>query len=245
MKDKLYVHPMKHIKSFVFNKDVAEVFDDMAERSIPFYKEVQQMVTNLAVTFFQSGTNIYDLGASTGTTSILLEKKLKESGAKDYRIIAVDSSGAMCRKAREKINTTLNGTDNIKVIQKDIRGMGTENCSVAILNYTLQFIPPLQREALIYRIFSSLVHNGILLVSDRVSQGHTDISRIFMEYYYDYKRNRSYTDLEISQKREALENVLIPYSFQEGVKLFKGSGFSSVDIFFSWYNFTSFLCIKR
>ena len=119
------------------------------------------------------------------------------------------------------------------------------DAGVVIMNYTLQFVPPLEREALVRRIYASLRHNGILIVSDKTTQSHTDISRIFVEKYYEFKRSNGYSELEISRKREALENVLIPYSVAEEEELFRQCGFAAVDRFFSWYNFSSFLCVKR
>ena len=90
------------------------------------------------------------------------------------------------------------------------------------MNYTLQFIDPLHREKLVRRIYEGLNHNGILLVSDKTLQSHTDLSRIFVDNYYNLKRTNGYSELEISRKREALENVLIPYPVKEEESPFPG-----------------------
>ena len=113
------------------------------------------------------------------------------------------------------------------------------------MNYTLQFLDPLEREPLIRRIYEGLNHNGILLVSDKTLQSHTDISRIFIDNYYNMKRANGYSELEISRKREALENVLIPYPIREEENLFRNAGFEAVDLFYTWYNFSSFICLKK
>jgi tRNA (cmo5U34)-methyltransferase len=113
------------------------------------------------------------------------------------------------------------------------------------MNYTLQFIDPLRREKLIRKIYEGLNHNGILLVSDKTLQSHTDLSRIFVDNYYNLKRANGYSELEISRKREALENVLIPYPIKEEERLFRDAGFEAVDLFYTWYNFSSFVCLKK
>ena len=243
--DKVFSEEIPNIRPFEFNEKVAHVFDDMAERSIPFYKEVQKMVTGLALTFFQEGSTIYDLGSSTATTISLISQGLKDHEITDYRIKGIDSSAAMCHEAEIKLKSIDADMKKIEITEGDLFDCPIENASVVIMNYTLQFIDPLKREKLISHIYKGLRHNGILLVSDKMLQSNTDTSRIFIENYYDMKRTNGYSDLEISQKREALENVLIPYSVKEEVALFRNCGFEAIDMFFSWYNFSSFICMKK
>ena len=244
-RDDLYSRPEDRIEPFEFNRSVAHVFDDMAERSIPHYREVQRMIATLVRTFYQPGTALYDLGCSTGTTLVLSARSLEEWGVSDYHLVGMDSSGPMCEEAKEKLLREGLGERNIEVIRRDITDAEFLNPSVVILNYTLQFVRPLERERLISRIYHSLSHNGVLLVSDKTLQSHTDISRCFIDNYYAFKRGNGYSELEISRKREALENVLIPYRIKEEENLFRQCGFEAVDILFSWFNFTSFLCMKK
>lgn len=243
--DKVFAQEITNIRPFEFNENVAHVFDDMAERSIPFYKEVQKMVTTLSLTYFQEGTVIYDLGSSTATTLSLISQGMKDHKIENYRMIGIDSSSAMCKEAEMKLDSVHGDRKKISIQEGDLFDLPIENASVVIMNYTLQFIDPLKREKLIRHIYKGLCHNGILLVSDKMLQSNTDTSRIFIENYYEMKRANGYSDLEISQKREALENVLIPYSVKEEVTLFRHCGFEAVDMFFSWYNFSSFICMKK
>ncbi|MBB6480775.1 carboxy-S-adenosyl-L-methionine synthase CmoA [Spirochaeta isovalerica] len=243
--DKVFAEQITNIRPFEFNENVAHVFDDMAERSIPFYKEVQKMVTTLALTYFQEGSVIYDLGSSTATTISLISQGMKDHDIEDYSMIGIDSSAAMCHEAEVKLDSVKADKSKITIKEGDLFDLPIENASVVIMNYTLQFIDPLKREKLIRRIYKGLRHNGILLVSDKMLQSNTDSSRIFIENYYDMKRSNGYSDLEISQKREALENVLIPYSVKEEVALFRNCGFEAIDMFFTWYNFSSFICTKK
>jgi len=244
-KDKVYAQPKDRVTPFEFNEGVAHVFDDMAERSIPHYREVQRLIATLIRTYYNSGSQLYDLGCSTGTTLALGAQSLSEIGIHDYSLVGVDSSSAMCMEARNKIQSLGLNKGNIEIRNQNLMETSMENASVVILNYTLQFVPPMNREKLIEKIYRSLRHNGVLLVSDKMLQSHTDISRNFVDNYYAFKRSNGYSELEISQKREALENVLIPYNIEEEKTLFKQCGFEAVDIFFSWFNFTSFICLKK
>ncbi len=244
-KDNVFASHDPVVRPFEFNETVAHVFDDMAQRSIPHYKEVQSMVATLALTFYQEGSFIYDLGCSTGTTIAMLLEGLRAHKLHNYHIKGVDNSAPMCREAREKLTSLDADFDRIDIEEADILDTPVRNASVVIMNYTLQFIDPLHREDLVKRVYHGLNHNGILLVSDKTLQSHTDISRIFVDNYYNMKRANGYSELEISRKREALENVLIPYSVKEEEQLFKSGGFEAVDIFYSWYNFSSFICLKK
>ncbi|MDA3955600.1 carboxy-S-adenosyl-L-methionine synthase CmoA [Oceanispirochaeta sp.] len=244
-KDKVFEDKNPVVRAFEFNESVAHVFDDMAQRSIPHYKDVQSMVATLGLTFYQDGTRIYDLGCSTGTTIALLLKGLKDHGLSDYTIKGIDSSAPMCREAEEKLSTLDIEKGRVLIEEADIMEEPIENASVVIMNYTLQFIDPFQRESLIRKIYTGLNHNGILLVSDKTLQSHTDLSRIFVDNYYNLKRKNGYSELEISRKREALENVLIPYPIREEENLFRICGFEAVDLFYTWYNFSSFICLKK
>jgi len=244
-RDQIYSLPEERVAPFEFNQGVAHVFDDMAERSIPHYREVQRMIATLIRTYYMPGSTLYDLGCSTGTTLALGARSLADFGVKDFSLVGVDSSAAMCKEAEEKLATLELPGAHIEIRNQDILETSLDNASVVVLNYTLQFIDPMKREKLIERVYASLQHNGVMLVSDKMLQSHTDISRNFVDNYYSFKRSNGYSELEISQKREALENVLIPYSLKEEETLFHRCGFEAVDIFFSWFNFTSFICLKK
>ncbi|MBN2736466.1 MAG: carboxy-S-adenosyl-L-methionine synthase CmoA [Spirochaetales bacterium] len=244
-KDKIYSQQKNTIEPFRFNKEVADVFDDMAERSIPFYSEVQKQTTRLFQTFYQPGMKIYDLGCSTGTTCAGLYHAFTQAGFEDFRIVGIDASAEMCDKAREKLEKCKIPESRVQIRRQDVMNLELKQAHGVIMNYTLQFLLPLDREKLLRKIYTALPHQGILILSDKTHQSHTDLSRIFLEEYYHYKRGMGYSELEIAQKREALESVLIPYSIEEITQLIGDAGFPSIDIFFTWYNFTSFICVKR
>jgi tRNA (cmo5U34)-methyltransferase len=245
-KDRLYLERMREIPPFEFNEEVAEVFDDMASRSIPYYRLVEEMTADLVLRFYKPSSRIYDLGCSTGTTLELLCGKARDKGVKHLELIGMDNSSAMCQRARQRLQAcTDQKSFSAEVLEQDVAGASFPRASAVILNYTLQFVSPFFRRRLLKKIHEDLFQEGILIVSDKTLQSSPEVSRVFSDNYYRFKRSMGYSELEISRKREALENVLIPYRVEEERDLLLDAGFNSVDVFFSWYNFSSFLCVKR
>lgn len=225
---------------FRFDAKVAEVFDDMLSRSVPFYGEVQRIIANLATEHYREGTKIFDLGCSTGTT-IINVCNAAAGGRLD--IIGVDSSEPVIAKAREKISKA-GLAAKIELVCKNIRDIEIRDASVVIMNYTMQFIKPESRKALIRQIYDGLDKGGILLISEKVLEEDVAMSDLFIDKYYDFKREMGYSDLEIAKKREALDKVLIPMTTDEELRLLNDGGFDNVSIFFKWFNFTSFIAVK-
>jgi len=242
--DKLFATPEWRPGDFEFDEQVAEVFDDMLERSVPFYHEQQDMIARLAKSFWIPGTNIYDLGCSTATTLIRLAETLPASAS----LIGYDNSAPMLNHAIQKVQQHC-GAGRIELHQGDLNGnlasLPLENASVVTMCWTLQFIRPMRRDEVIRWIWEGLVDGGALIVTDKVLTDTGDLNRLFVECYYAHKRERGYSDTEILRKREALENVLIPYRLDENRELFARNGFATVGTFFQWFNFAGFLCVKQ
>lgn len=238
-KDQLFRKPLARIADFEFNEAVVEVFDDMIDRSVPFYGEVQRMIVDYVAEYYQQGTNVYDLGCSTGAMSAALLGNLPEL----EHVVAVDGSEAMVDKCRQNLDEHIKA-GRIRCLTEDLRDTQIENASAVIMNYTLQFIRPLYRQVIVRNIFNGLKPGGIFILSEKVLEDSTHLSRTFMEMYYLFKRRMGYSELEISQKREMLENVLVPYKVGEQVELLRNNGFADVEIFFKWNNFASFIAVK-
>ncbi len=225
---------------FDFGEKTAEVFDDMLERSVPLYRELQRMAGELANEFAVDGTQVYDLGCSTGTTL----QTLCESIEKDVTFIGVDNSKAMLDKAEKNFRKECI-TKKYQFILNDLNEeLDIQNASVVVLNLTLQFVRPLYRDLLIRNIYSGMNKNGCLILVEKVLGNDSLFNRQFIKFYYDMKKRHGYSEMEIAQKREALENVLIPYRVDENIELLNKQGFSHVDIFFKWYNFCGLLAVK-
>lgn len=239
-KDELFAETRDSVDDFDFGENTAEVFDDMLDRSVPQYRELQRMIGELGGEFAQPGTNVYDLGCSTGITLMSLDSAI--SG--DTTLVGVDYSDAMLEKARRNL-TELNSSDRIRLECADLNeGVDISNASVVVLNLTLQFIRPLNREKLLRSIAEGLRPGGALILVEKVLGDNPLTNRLWIKLYYEMKRRNGYSDMEIAQKREALENVLIPYRVDENIEMLRRAGLPDTDIFFKWYNFTGFLSVK-
>jgi len=235
MKDEVFKN--KITKQFEFDEDVASVFDDMLNRSVPFYNEVLDLTSSFVLKYVKENSTIYDLGCSTASTLIHIAKHSKYN----LNLIGIDNSEAMLKRAYLK--TKAFGLD-IKLLNQDIFDVKLQNSSVIIANYTLQFIRPLQRETLIKKIYNSLDSNGIFIFSEKVITENTTLNKHYIDKYYEFKKTQGYSEFEISQKRESLENILIPYSYEENKKMILNAGFKHFDCIFKWVNFSTFIAIK-
>lgn len=223
-------------KQFEFDNEVADVFDDMIDRSVPFYKENLNLSTNILKTYLNNNDKVLDLGSSTGTFLINLAK-LNPS----LSLIGVDNSSAMIQKATKKAKAF--GV-NIKFIESDFLEYEFNTNKLISANYTIQFIRPIKREKLISKIYNSLEDNGIFLMSEKLISEDKKLNKILIDEYYEYKKQKGYSEYEIAKKREALENVLIPYSELENREMLKNAGFKHIEVIFRWCNFATFLAFK-
>ncbi len=228
------------VEDFVFNERVVEVFDDMLDRSIPFYKNVIELTAQLIDKILLPGDTVYDLGCATGTTLLEFSRLLDQ---KDLRFIGVDNSVPMLDKARLKAEL-YSKNEQLSFEFQDITKFKKAGVGCIVLNYTLQFIRPLVREKFLLNLFESLKPGGIILMSEKVISHNKRLNRDFIDLYHQYKKSKGYSELEIAKKREALENVLIPFSINENRKMLENSGFVSVETFFQYLNFVSFIGIK-
>ena len=239
-KDEIFNTKLESVNDFTFGESVAAVFDDMLNRSVPFYQEVQRMTVELATDFAVDGTNVYDLGCSIGTTLLNLNGSIG-SGVK---YIGIDNSEDMLEKCRRNF-LEKKFASKYELVCADLnKGIFLENASVVLMILTLQFIRPLYREKLLENIYHGMNDNGCLLLVEKVIGEESLFNRLFIKYYYDMKKRNHYSDLEISQKREALENVLIPYKLLENRELLLKQGFRYCDVFFKWYNFCGMIAVK-
>jgi len=225
-------------KQFEFDEEVASVFDDMLNRSVPFYKEMQRLTINFALNYLDENDKVYDLGCSTASTLIELSKH----SSKNLELIGIDNSEAMLNRAKNKCKAF--GVD-IKFINDDIHNVLFTNAKLIISNYTLQFIRPLQREKLVKKIYNNLEKGGIFIFCEKVISSDKILDKQYIDEYYEFKKTQGYSEFEIAQKREALENVLIPYTEDENKKMILDAGFSHCETLFKWVNFATFIAIKK
>lgn len=240
MKDTLYAQPHESLGAFQFDDSVVSVFPDMIQRSVPGYQTILTGIGELTALYTQDNSNLYDLGCSLGAATLTMRRKITRSGCE---IIAVDNSEAMINRAQEYLQAYHSNVP-VKLICQDLLQQEIENASVVVINFTLQFIAPKERQMLIERIYQGLKPGGILIVSEKLHFEDSDIQQTIEHLHLQFKRANGYSELEISQKRASLEDVLISDTLETHFSRFKTAGFKHYEKWFQAYNFASFLAIK-
>jgi tRNA (cmo5U34)-methyltransferase len=235
MKDAIFEKPIE--KSFEFDEAVASVFDDMLSRSVPYYDTVRQIVISLILASQKDGMSVVDLGSSTAKFLLELHSKM----SRDMKLKGIDNSQPMIDRAHQKCQAF--GAD-IELVLGDMLEYDFNHEDVVVANYTLQFIRPMQRTKLIQSIYDGLQDDGMFIFSEKVVFDHKHLDKQMIDIYYEYKKTQGYSEYEIAQKREALENVLIPFTIRENIQMCKEAGFTQIDTIFQWANFVTFVARK-
>jgi len=229
---------------FRFNDEVARVFPDMLQRSIPGYAASLEAIGSLAARYVRQGTVCYDLGCSLGAASIAMRQGIR---AENCRIVAVDNAPAMVTRCGQIVAEDRNRDPDatpIEVVQGNIRDITFANASMIVLNYTLQFLPVDQRDDMIAKIRSGLNHGGLLVLSEKVVDPDPDMEQLLVDLHHEHKRRNDYSALEISRKRAALEDVLIPETVSAHRDRLLRMGFSSAAVWLRYFNFVSIIAIR-
>jgi tRNA (cmo5U34)-methyltransferase len=237
MRDQIF-NNQSDIADFRFDESVVAVFDDMVKRSVPGYEAMIQMIGLLTRTYGKDNSNYYDLGASTGATTLALALNNKRA---NVHFIAIDNSRQMVNQCRQNLDDKI---DNLEVICSDINDICIENASIVVLNLTLQFIDIDKRADLIRKIYDGLVSGGALIISEKVHVDDKNEQARLTELHMDYKRANGYSELEIANKRQSLENVLLTENCETHLKRLSECGFSASTCYFQCLNFASFLSVK-
>lgn len=238
--DQVFKEEILKPTDFKFTSSVANVFDDMVNRSVPLYGEIQRMMAELAANHAKPDSRVYDLGCATGATLIGMNTTISE----DIGFIGIDDSQEMLDKCRCKLEAAhFRRPFELQIADLNL-DVPVNNASVVVLCLTLQFVRPINRTKLLTSIFEGLNSGGVLILVEKILGEDSDMNRDFIKYYYDHKRRKNYTEMEISQKREALENILIPYKLSENITILEETGFSHIETFFKWYNFVGLIAVK-
>ena len=229
---------------FRFNENVARVFPDMLQRSIPGYAASIEAIGALAARYVRPGTNCYDLGCSLGAATLAMRQGIAEPCC---RVVAVDAATAMIERCKKIVaeDDRLNGPETqVDIVEGDIRDIEFTNASMIVLNYTLQFIEREQRDALLQRIYEGLNEGGVLVLSEKVIDENPRMEDLLVELHHEYKRRNHYSALEIARKRAALENVLIPETVSAHRQRLARAGFSDSGVWLRYFNFVSIVAIR-
>ncbi|MBL1140823.1 MAG: carboxy-S-adenosyl-L-methionine synthase CmoA [Proteobacteria bacterium] len=236
MKDTIYKETSEPIKPFEFNQRVVDVFPDMIARSVPGYPLTISMMSVMANDYIQEGSHVYDLGCSLGAVSLAIQQGLKE---KQCKIIAADNSKAMIDDCVKNISC-----EHIEFVQDDILNIEIRNASLVVMNFTLQFIPLEQRNALLKKICQGLLPGGALILSEKIKFDNKAEDKTMNQLHHAMKELNGYDKLEIASKREALENVLVPETIDTHLQRLNDSGFDNVFMWLKCFSFASLVAIK-
>ncbi|MDR0807507.1 MAG: carboxy-S-adenosyl-L-methionine synthase CmoA [Enterobacteriaceae bacterium] len=239
-RDTLFAAPINKLGDWTFDEQVAEVFPDMIQRSVPGYSNIISMIGMLTERFARVNSNLYDLGCSLGAATLSMRRNIKVDNC---RIISVDNSPAMIERCRRHIDAFRAATP-VEVIEADIRHINIENASMVVLNFTLQFLDPDDRQRLLNKIYQGLLPGGILVLSEKFNFEDNQIGELLFDMHHDFKRANGYSELEISQKRSMLENVMRTDSVETHKTRLHHAGFSHAETWFQCFNFGSLIALK-
>ncbi|MCK9782102.1 MULTISPECIES: carboxy-S-adenosyl-L-methionine synthase CmoA [Enterobacterales] len=238
--DSLFATPIANLGDWRFDEKVAEVFPDMIKRSVPGYSNIISMIGMLAGRFVTPNSQVYDLGCSLGAATLSMRRNIDATGCK---IIGVDNSPAMVERCQRHIDAYKADTP-VEIIEGDILDIEINNASMVVLNFTLQFLAPNDRQILLNRIYQGLNPGGVLVLSEKFSFEDKEIGELLFNMHHDFKRANGYSELEISQKRSMLENVMLTDSVETHKTRLHNAGFPHTEVWFQCFNFGSLLAIK-
>ncbi len=239
-RDTLFSAPIAKLGDWTFDERVAEVFPDMIQRSVPGYSNIISMIGMLAERFVQPDSQVYDLGCSLGAATLSVRRNIQVPGCK---IIAVDNSPAMVERCRRHIDAFRAETP-VEVVEADICQIPLENASLVVLNFTLQFLEPAQRQLLLNRIHAAMRPGGALVLSEKFSFDDAEVGELLFNMHHDFKRANGYSELEISQKRSMLENVMLTDSVETHKQRLQQAGFTHSELWFQCFNFGSLIALR-
>jgi tRNA (cmo5U34)-methyltransferase len=239
-RDSIYADPLSEHGLFTFDDSVARVFPDMIKRSVPGYATIVSMTGLLAGKYAIAGSNLYDLGASLGASTLAMRQHILQPGC---HIVSVDNSAAMLARCQSIIDTDTHDTP-VTLTCADVQDVAIGNASVVVLNFTLQFIPRELRDDVIERIYQGLLPGGIMVLSEKVTFEDPRLDAVNIELHHQFKRANGYSDLEVARKRAALETVLVPETLNQHRQRIARAGFNSCDVWFQCFNFASLIALK-
>ncbi|QIM65341.1 carboxy-S-adenosyl-L-methionine synthase CmoA [Frederiksenia canicola] len=240
MKDTIFAAPIEKLGDFTFDEAVAEVFPDMIQRSVPGYSNIITAIGMLANRFVTDNSNVYDLGCSRGAGILSIRRNIAD---KQATIIGVDNSEPMVERCRHHLNA-YHSDIPVDILCDDIRHIEIKNASMVVLNFTLQFLPPEDRLQLLEKIYQGLNPNGVLVLSEKFRFEDEMMNELLIDLHHTFKRANGYSELEVSQKRTALENVMRTDSIDTHRKRLKQAGFEKVELWFQCFNFGSIVAVK-
>ena len=238
--DTIYAFPHEKVNEFAFDEAVARVFPDMIKRSVPGYTTIIPMIGLITEQYAQDHSHCYDLGCSLGASTLAMRHGLKH---KKCELVAVDNSPSMLERCNHYIELD-NHTTPVTQLCADIRELEFKPCSVVTLNFTLQFLPPDDRSNLLTKIQNALLPGGVLILSEKICFDAPAEQSHLQELHWRFKKANGYSDLEVSQKRSALDQVLLPDTLEEHKSRLNNTGYDAIHLWYQCFNFMSLIAFK-
>ncbi len=231
----------QQVVDFAFDDSVADVFPDMIRRSVPGYETIISLLGVLANQYAQDNTRVYDLGCSLGAATLSIHQQTRTL---DLEHICIDNSEAMVKRCESRLDRLMPEA-NLQLLCEDIEKAEIKDASVVVVNFTLQFLTPETRLALLKKIYEGLLPNGVLVLSEKLVFDDSTENQHQIDWHHNFKRANGYSDLEISQKRAAIENIMIPDTFEQHQQRLQEAGFDESYQWFQSFNFVSMVAIKH
>jgi tRNA (cmo5U34)-methyltransferase len=238
--DNIYAKPQVPVDKFSFNQQVVDVFPDMINRSVPSYQTMIDGIGRIASILCPQNAVIYDLGCSLGNVSLSIAKHAQ---SKNPTIIGIDNSKAMIERCQQHIDAFSFG-GCISLLHDDLTNISLNNCNMAVINFTLQFIELSERQAIINNIYHRLSPEGVFVLSEKIKISQDTLNSLLTDLHHDFKRENGYSDLEISQKRSALEDVMKLDTIDTHMHRLRQAGFSNICVWYQHFNFVSIVAVK-
>lgn len=238
--DNLFANPLGNVPGFVFDQAVVDVFPDMIKRSVPGYQTILSHCAELASRYVKPKTHCYDLGCSLGASTLAIRANIE---GRDATMVAVDNSAAMLDRCKTILESAPSKV-NTQLINADICDVDISNASLVVMNFTLQFVSLDKRLALLEKIYQGLNSGGCLIISEKLCFEPESLNSLLIDLHHQFKRTQGYSDLEISQKRDSIENVLVPESLEAHIQRLRACGFHSASPWFQCFNFCSLVAFK-
>ena len=238
--DNLYSKKKKHIIDFAFDEQVVNVFPDMIRRSVPGYEQIIALLGVIAERYVVPDSNVYDLGCSLGAAMLSIHSRIKDP---TVQFIGVDSSGEMTVRCKENVGRVIR-EGQYSIYHQPAQETRIRHASLVVMNFTLQFLPVGDRHYLVENIYAGLIPGGALVVSEKLALEHGAMGQSLKSLHEQFKLSNGYSQLEVSQKRTALEQVMVLDPLDTHLYRLNAAGFSCVFPWFQCFGFGSFIAIK-
>ena len=223
---------------WTFGKNVPETFVDHIKLSVPLYEESHDLGCQLSSFFVRDNSVVHEIGTSTG--ELLKKLALHNKSKKEARFIGFEVEDAMVKKAEQHCADT----PSVEIVQEDIRLAHLEKSDLIVSYYTMQFVPPCDRQRVFDKIYEALNWGGAFIMFEKVRAPDARFQDIAVQLYADFKYDNGFSFQEMGEKTRSLKGVMEPFSSQANLDLMKRAGFVDMMTICKYICFEGFLAIK-